>query len=123
MERIAEMGGFGRGTSLEACYATAAEVIDIRRLRDERVRREGAMRRAATTIGVLVVALLPMMAAVSPEAASAPEVPVAITQPVANIAKVIGKSTTPVLPEAGMIMLVGSGLLGLGTLVRRSTRV
>ena len=81
------------------------------------------MRRAATTIGVLVVALLPMMAAVSPEAASALEVPVAITQPVANIAKVIGKSTTPVLPEARMIMLVGSGLLGLGTLVRRSTRV
>jgi hypothetical protein len=29
MERIAKMGGFGRGTSLEACYATAAEVIDI----------------------------------------------------------------------------------------------
>ena len=81
------------------------------------------MRRAATTIGVLVVALLPMMAAVSPEAASAPEVPVAITQPVGNIAKVIGHSATPVLPEAGMIMLVGSGLLGLGTLVRRSTRV
>jgi hypothetical protein len=81
------------------------------------------MRRTATTIGVLMVALLPVMAAVSPEAASAPEVPVAITQPVGNLAKVIGQSTTPVLPETGMILLVGSALLGLGTIVRRSTRV
>jgi hypothetical protein len=117
------MGRFGRGTSLEASNATTIEVSDIDRRENERVRREGAMRRAAMTISVLVVALLPIVAAVSPEAASAPEVPVAITQPVGNIAKVIGQSTNPVLPESGMILLVGSALLGLGTIVRRSTRV
>ena len=83
-----------------------------------------SMRRAAMTIGVLVLALLPATAAVSPEAASAPDVPVAITQPVGNIATVLGRrSATPLLPEAGMILLVGSCLLGLGAIVRRSTRV
>jgi hypothetical protein len=82
------------------------------------------MRRTAVTIGVLVAALLPVVAAVSPEAASAPEVPVAITQPVGNLAHIIGQSSArPVLPESAMILLVGSGLLGLGTIVRRSTRV
>ena len=82
------------------------------------------MRRAAMTIGVLVVALLPATAAVSSEAASAPEVPVAITQPVGNIAKLLGfRSAVPMLPDTGMILLVGTGLLGLGAIVRRSTRV
>ena len=83
-----------------------------------------SMRRAAMTISVLVLALLPATAAVSPEAASAPDVPVAITQPVGNIARVLGRqSATPLVPEAGMILLVGSCLMGLGVIVRRSTRV
>ena len=83
-----------------------------------------SMRRAAMTISVFVLALLPATAAVSPEAASAQDVPVAITQPVGNIAKVLGRrSPAPLLPDAGMILLAGSCLLGLGAIVRRSTRV
>ena len=83
-----------------------------------------SMRRAAMTISVLVLALLPATAAVSPEAAPVPDAPVAITQPVGNPAKVLGRgSAAPVLPDAGMILLVGSCLLGLGAIVRRSTRV
>jgi hypothetical protein len=82
-----------------------------------------AMRRAALTIGVLVAALLPVTAAVSTDPANGPEVPVAITQPVASLAHTLNSSSNPVLPESGLILLVGSALIGLGALVRRSTRV
>ena len=67
------------------------------------------------------MALLPVTAAVSTMAATPDEIPVAITQPIARIAGPLGPSA-PILPETGMMMLVGSGLLGLGTIVRRSTR-
>jgi hypothetical protein len=78
----------------------------------------------ALTITALLMALLPVTAAVSTDAAPAPDAPVAMTQPVGNIARILGsRSTTPFLPESGMIMLVGTGLLGLGAIVRRSTRV
>jgi hypothetical protein len=82
------------------------------------------MRRAALTIGALVMALLPMTAAVSTDAATPDEIPVAITQPIGHITSALGTSSaSPVLPESAMMLLVGSGLLGLGTVVRRSTRV
>ena len=82
-----------------------------------------SVRRTALTIGVLIVALLPVTAAVSSEEVRQPDAPVAVTQPVGNIAQFLGRTAaTPVLPESGLIMLVGSGLLGLGTIVRRSTR-
>jgi len=80
------------------------------------------MRRTALMIGVLVMAL-PMAATVSTNAATPDEIPVAITQPIGHISGALGPSSAaPVLPETGMMMLVGSGLLGLGTIVRRSTR-
>jgi hypothetical protein len=78
--------------------------------------------RAAVTIGVLVLALLPMTAAVARETSATPEIPVAITQPVGDFARILGSSSSSI-PDAGLIMLVGSGLLGLGAIVRRSTRV
>jgi hypothetical protein len=60
---------------------------------------------------------------VAPEAATASEVPLAVTQPIGSIVQVFAPSSaTRVLPEPGMIMLVGSGLLGLAMIVRRSTR-
>lgn len=79
------------------------------------------MRRgAALTIGVLVAALLPVTAAVSP-AATTPSLPIAVTQPVGQLATAL-RASSP-LPDSGMILLVGSALLGLGHIVRRSTRV
>lgn len=81
------------------------------------------MRRTAITIGVLVMALLPVMAAVSPETDAPPEIPVAITQPIGHASNALSATGSPVLPESGLILLVGSGLLGLASIVRRSTRV
>jgi len=81
------------------------------------------IRRTAFTIGLLVIALLPVAAAVSTDAATPDEIPVAITQPIAHITRALGTSSSPVLSESGMMLLVGSGLLGLGGVVRRSTRV
>jgi PEP-CTERM motif-containing protein len=82
------------------------------------------MRRTALTMGVLLMALLPVTAAVSTDAATPEDIPVAIAQPIGRITTALGQpSATPVLPEPGMMILVGSGLLGLATVVRRSTRV
>jgi hypothetical protein len=79
---------------------------------------------------LLAVALLPMIAAVSPEAATTvpdSSVSVAIAQPLAamDVAPIVavprrGKSN-PMLSESGMLVLVGSSLLGLAALVRRTT--
>jgi hypothetical protein len=77
------------------------------------------IRRAATTGGLLIVALLPVAAAISPEAAAQAEIPVAITQPIAHTAFA---PATRTLPESGMLILVGSGLLALAAVVRKTTR-
>jgi len=82
------------------------------------------MRRTAMTIGVLMVALLPVTAAVSTDAATRDEIPIAITQPIGHVtAALTPGSGSSVLVEPGLIMFVGSLLMGLGTVVRRSTRV
>ena len=82
------------------------------------------MRRTALTMGVLLLALLPVTAAVSTDAATPDEIPIAITQPIGHITSAFSTSTgAPLLPDTGMMVLVGSGLLGLATVVRRSTRV
>jgi hypothetical protein len=97
------MGAIRYGTLLEASPAV------MRRIR-----------RTVMTMGVLVVALLPVTAAVSTDAATPDEIPVAITQPIGHLASAFGTSG-PVLPETAMMMIAGTGLLGLGTIVRRST--
>jgi hypothetical protein len=81
------------------------------------------------TTGLLTLALLPMMAAVSPEvppSALDGTMPVAIVQPLAAMdgAPLVTMPGTnrsnPMLPESGMLVLVGSALLGLAAIVRRT---
>ena len=79
------------------------------------------VRRAAVTIGLLIMALLPVAAAVSPDDAQPADVPVAITQPIGNFAVVRSRGAAT-LSESAMTLLVGSGLIGLASLVRRTTR-
>jgi hypothetical protein len=79
---------------------------------------------------ILAIALPPMLAAVSPEGAPSARdssVSVAIAQPLAAMdgAPLVAvrrrAKANPMLPESGMLVLVGSSLLGLAALVRRST--
>ena len=88
------------------------------------------LRRLIMTTALLMVALLPIMASVSPEAATAARestLPVAIAQPLAAmdgaslVAMPRKDGSAPALPESGMLVLVGSALLGLAALVRRTT--
>jgi hypothetical protein len=80
-----------------------------------------AMRRVMTTVGLLSLVLLPVAAAVSAQTSSTP-VPVAIAQPLGTHATEILTADTPILPESGLLMLVGTALMGLGTIVRRTTK-
>lgn len=73
------------------------------------------------TLGLLMTAMLPVAAAVSAEPAMPTPAPVAITQPLVAISAspLFGGAT---LPESGLLMLVGTGLMGLAAVVRRTTR-
>ena len=79
-------------------------------------------RRVWTTAGTLSVALMLLAAAaVSPEPLSH-RMPIAVTQPLARAgAPLAGTRPAFVLPESGLLALVGAALIGLGTLVRRTT--
>ena len=81
-----------------------------------------AVRRVATTTGFLVLALLPVAAAVSPDAVTPTQVPVAIAQPIASMPLLPRATSGRLLPEPGLLVLVGTGLMGLAAIVRRSTR-
>ena len=81
-----------------------------------------AMRRATTTAGLLMIALLPVAAAVSAEPAGQTPVPVAIAQPLGTMGTEMLAATTPILPESGLLILVGTGLMGLAAIVRRTTK-
>jgi hypothetical protein len=83
-----------------------------------------------TTTALLTLVLLAMVAAVSPEAATSAldsTMPVAIVQPLATMdgAPLVAiprqNKSKPMLPESGMLVLVGTSLLGLAALVRRTT--
>ena len=78
------------------------------------------MRRIGTTVGFLMLALLPVVAAVSPDAAAPTPVPIAIAQPLIGGAPFF-RRITPLLPESGLLLLVGGGLLALAAVVRRVT--
>ncbi len=81
------------------------------------------LRRGVTLGGLLTLALLPVVAtAVSTEAPSRAPVPVAIAQSIA----VVSAPLLPVRPsarfsETGLLVLVGTGLMGLAALVRKTT--
>jgi hypothetical protein len=86
------------------------------------------LRNLIATTGLLVMALLPMVAAVSPEAAPPARdraLPVAIAQPLAAVDGLpmvtVGGKGFAMLPEPGMLVLVGAALLGLAAIVRRTT--
>jgi hypothetical protein len=89
-----------------------------------------SVRKAIVKTGLLVVALLPLAAAVStteaaPEhdPAGQPRVTVAIAQPLAAIdTPLVARGTGAMISESGMLILVGSALLGLASVVRRTTR-
>jgi hypothetical protein len=78
------------------------------------------MRRIVTTAGLLVLALLPVAAAISPETASPTPVPVAIAQPLIGTSAFFHTGAR-VVPETGLLLLVGGGLLGLAAVVRKAT--
>jgi hypothetical protein len=93
-----------------------------------------------TTAGLLALAALPMIGAMSPEPGrtiespsrtpvatieSPSRMPVAIAQPLAAMDRaplVATPGSGAMLPESGMLVLVGSALLGLGLVVRKTTR-
>jgi len=75
-----------------------------------------------TTSGFLFLALLPVAAAVSPEAEPPTSVPVAIAQPL-TMPLLPSSESRATLPESGLLVLVGTGLLGLAAIVRRTTKV
>jgi hypothetical protein len=85
------------------------------------------MWRLITTTALLTLVLLAMVAAVSPDAitpALDSAMPVAIVQPLATTPLVSmprQDKSNPMLPESGMLVLVGTSLLGLAALVRRTT--
>jgi len=79
-----------------------------------------AMRRAKVMLGLMTMALLPVAAAVSAEPAAQP--PMAIVQPLGVLNTAAVASGGAVLPESGLLVLVGTGLLGLAAVVRRTTR-
>ena len=82
-----------------------------------------------TTAGLLGIALLPALAAVPPDPPATPRdgrIPVAIAQPLAAIDSspilvVRTGSGSTKLSEPGMLVLVGSALLGLAAIVRKAT--
>ncbi len=84
-----------------------------------------SVRRLGMTIGLMVVALLPVAAAISPDAPAASRMPMAISQPLAVLPgdALGGTGSAGVLPESGLIVLVGTALLGLASVVRRTTRI
>jgi hypothetical protein len=72
--------------------------------------------------GFLGLALLPAAAAaVSPDAP--PAVPMAIAHPVAVVSSPLASSAASRRLEAGLLVLVGAGLLALGSVVRKTTSV
>jgi hypothetical protein len=90
------------------------------------------MRKVITTAGLLGLALVPLGGAVSPDPESSVDaaqgrVPVAIAQPLAAMdgGSLVAIPASPVtdamLPESGMLVLVGSALMGLAAVVRRTT--
>jgi hypothetical protein len=82
------------------------------------------------TAGLLGLALVPMIGAVAPEPpvnTPQPRVPVAMAQPIAAMDRSslvtipASRASDAILPESGMLVLVGSALMGLAAVVRRTT--
>ena len=70
--------------------------------------------------GLTLAALLPATAAIPAETIAPPDVPLAITQPFTTMAGDTMYQRR--IPETGLMLLIGSGLMGLAAVVRRGTR-
>lgn len=87
------------------------------------------MVRLTGTAALLLMALVPIVASVPPEPSSSTKIesrlPVAIAQPLASADRVsivaLPKGIAPAVSESGMLVLVGSALIGLAAIVRRTT--
>jgi hypothetical protein len=76
--------------------------------------------------GVLLILItLPVAAAIPPEAVAPDNMAMAITQPLSGVpsSPILGGDADGRLPESGLIVLVGTALMGLASIVRRSTRI
>lgn len=89
-----------------------------------------AARRVALMIGLLTMALLPVTAAIpsyepAHGSATMATVPLAIAQPIAAfpVSPLADTEVGRLLPESGLMILIGSGLMGLAAVVRRSTKI
>jgi hypothetical protein len=84
------------------------------------------MRKLLVATSLLILALLPMIAAVTPDAARSAvdsAMPVAMAQTLAvdrSLVPFPSSSSKPVFSETTVLMLVGSSLFGLAALVRRT---
>jgi hypothetical protein len=78
--------------------------------------------RRTITTGLLVLALLPVAAAVSSETAVPTLAAVVITRPFTGATTVLSTGAIPPrLTESGWLLLIGGGLMALGVAVRRAT--
>ena len=84
------------------------------------------MRKLLVATTLLILALLPMIAAVAPDAARSAvdsTMPVAMAQTLAvdrSLVPFRSVPDRPVLPETAVLVLVGSSLFGLAAIVRRT---
>ena len=121
--RIAKYRAFSCGTSLEpvSLNREPAEPGWANERRSE-TRAMRAMGKVEVTAGLLVIALLPVAAAVPAEPTLPSEVPVAITQPLGAMGTDLLARDGSALPESELLMLVGTGLMGLAAILGRTMR-
>ena len=82
------------------------------------------MLRCAIVMGLLSLGLPTGAAAAAPPDAPPNNLHVAIAQPIGSSnAPLMPLSSSPRFVESGILVLVGSGLMGLGAAVRRGTRI
>ena len=81
-----------------------------------------AVRRVGLLTALLILAMLPMAAAMSPAGTAAtPEIAMSIAQPIVNMPAASSHGTSAFVDFA-VLSLVGSALMGVASIVRRTTR-
>jgi len=84
------------------------------------------MRRVITIAALLTLTIVPVAAALSWVTVAASPMPAASAEPVTAVRlESLGEAAVtrqPVLPPSGMLMLVGSGLLGLAFILGATTK-
>jgi hypothetical protein len=102
------LNGFAASGSRGSEFAERQEIHYMRRRKD-----------VAMTAGLLVLIMWTLAAAVSPDRSPA-STPLAVAQPVILPAAL---RPAPVIGDSGMLLLVGSGLIALAALVRKTPPV